>query len=117
MLGLPLFYVSSLLLGVCFFGLFVWAWDGQFESSYEICNFHRRTIMKRYPENVQLKELIETVKSRREFITAGSGSSYGIGGAVGGGALFKYMFPRLPMVRLQILIPIDDLPEIGGELF
>ena len=73
---------------------------------------------KNITENVQLKELIETVKSRREFITAGSAVALmGLGGAVGGGALFKYMFPTVTYgAPAKFLIPIDDLPEIGDEL-
>jgi cytochrome b6-f complex iron-sulfur subunit len=73
---------------------------------------------KKVTENVQLSELIETVKSRREFIAAGSAVALmGLGGAVGGGALFKYMFPTVTYgAPAKFLIPIDDLPEIGDEL-
>ena len=36
---------------------------------------------------------------------------------VGGGALFKYMFPTVTYgAPAKFLIPIDDLPEIGDEL-
>ena len=51
---------------------------------------------KNITQNVQLNELVDAVKSRREFIAAGSAVALmGLGGAVGGGALFKYMFPTV----------------------
>ena len=57
---------------------------------------------KNITENVQLKELIETVKSRREFITAGSAVALmGLGGAVGAVLYLNICFLQLPMVRLQ----------------
>lgn len=80
---------------------------------------------KNITENVQLTELLEKIKkqkefinSRREFITAGSAVALmGLGGAVGGGALFKYMFPTVTYgAPAKFLIPIVDLPEIGDEL-
>ena len=80
---------------------------------------------KNITENVQLSELLEKIKkqkefinSRREFIAAGSAVALmGLGGAVGGGALFKYMFPTVTYgAPAKFLIPIPDLPEIGDEL-
>ena len=80
---------------------------------------------KNITENIQLTELLDKVKkkkefihSRREFITAGSAVALmGLGGAVGGGALFKYMFPTVTYgAPAKFLIPIGDLPEIGDEL-
>ena len=80
---------------------------------------------KNITENVQLTELLEKIKkqkefinSRREFITAGSAVALmGLGGAVGGGALFKYMFPTVTYgAPAKFLIPTADLPEIGDEL-
>lgn len=57
--------------------------------------------------------------NRREAMTAGSAFALiGLAAAGTGGALFKYMFPVVSYgAPAKFLVPVDDLPEIGDEIF
>ena len=66
----------------------------------------------------KIKDLKKELYNRREVLTAGSALAL-IGGAtaLGGGALFKYMWPLVTYgAPAKFLIPIGDLPEPGDEI-
>ena len=66
----------------------------------------------------KIKKIKEDLYNRREVLTAGSALGLmALGAAVGGGALFKYMWPLVTYgAPAKFLVPINDLPEPGDEV-
>ena len=66
----------------------------------------------------KIKNLKNELYNRREVLTAGSALALmGLGAAIGGGALFKYMWPLVTYgAPAKFLVPIEDLPEPGDEV-
>ena len=64
------------------------------------------------------EEVKKEGKSRREMMMRGSAFGLiGLGAAMGGGALFKYMMPVVSYGTPQkFLVPIAELPDVGDEV-